>query len=364
MEIIGRRIGMETVRIGVIVSDMAYRNALLRGLSHESRDLQFISASARDDDRMIRACQIVIADTEALEGEKIEKESGTALIHLTYREMYDSSYSGSEMEIFRYEDARVFVNKIIYYYAKVKGIDLYFHGKRKCRKVVFSSVSGGCGTTSAAITSARFLKYRFGKKTLFMSLCPFDGSRKFTGSGDGGNIVSLLYHLKAQDDVPLGKFISSSEGVDHFRGQSNNRLVAEMTVSDLKRLIQMIDEMGDYEFVIFDVGTNLGSLAKFLFERADVHVVVRQKNGFDEEPQRGGENPGADDTGKVIRVTDLNEEVLDGDSDQDKDDVLLTYDPDAFVRSENRVKIDIRGRYGRDVSHLAEKIIGSSDEWS
>ena len=136
-----------------------------------------------------------------------------------------------------------------------------------------------------------------------------------------------------------------------------------MTVSDLKRLIQMIDEMGDYEFVIFDVGTNLGSLAKFLFERADVHVVVRQKNGFDEEPQRGGENPGADDTGKVIRVTDLNEEVLDGDSDQDKDDVMLTYDPDAFVRSENRVKIDIRGRYGRDVSHLAEKIIGSSDEW-
>ena len=113
---------METVRIGVMVSDMAYRNALLRGLSHESRDLQFISASARDDDRMIRACQIVIADTEALEGEKIEKESGTALIHLTYREMYDSSSARSKLRfdeivassiflcIFKFPDISPYVN--------------------------------------------------------------------------------------------------------------------------------------------------------------------------------------------------------------------------------------------------------------
>lgn len=391
---------METVRIGVIVKDRAYRNALLRGLSHESRDFQFVSIdedhigasmvaehgsgcattgdlcgrlTSEQSSNDIDSCQIVLADSELcdrLAGRIPEK---VTLISLTYHEMYDMGYTRNDMEIFRYEDARVFIGKIIYYYSRKNGIDLYFHGKRKCRKVVFSSPSGGSGTTSAAMTSARFLKYRFGKKTLFISLCPLDGSRRFTGADDGGNILSLLYHLSAGDDVPLCKFISSSEGVDHFRGQSNNRAVAEMTITELKRLIHMIDDMGEYSYVLFDCGNHVGSLAQFLLDRADVCVVVRQKKGFDASDflpvcEHGSE------TGKIIRVTDFDEtgeeennvevkESTDFVNEADTGDVSVTYDPKAFVSEEKRTYIDIRGRYGRDVSRLAEKIIGCADEW-
>lgn len=133
---------METVRIGILVNDRAYRNALFRGLSHESRDFQFIALSDADDEALIRSCQIVLVDTFYMEsddrlGSELS-ESADPVIWLTYHESYDLGNRSSRMEIFRYEDARVFVNKIIYYYARAKGIDLYFHGKRKCRKVVFS----------------------------------------------------------------------------------------------------------------------------------------------------------------------------------------------------------------------------------
>lgn len=389
---------METVRIGVLVADRDYRNALLRALSHESRDFQFIDVcSARSIEDLV-GCEIVLKDpgpfersgasvslveesndgrylTGVSEGndtsgsvmrQGTESSCYPALIHLTYHEMYDMGYLQERMEIFRYEDARVFVNKIIYYYARIKGIDLYFHGKRKLRKVVFSSAQGGSGTTSAAMTTARFLKYRFGKKTLFVSLCPVDGSRRFTGSGDGGNILSLLYHLSVGDDVPLCKFISSSEGVDHFRGMMSNRAASEMTCTELKRLIQMIDGMGEYDYVIFDVGDHIGTLAKFLFDRADVRVVVSQKGSLGENGMMS-ELLESRKAGEIIRVTDFDEPLSgsgeDAGASAGESDVSLTYDPEAFVRGGERTYIDIRGKYGRDVGRLAERIIGCADEW-
>ena len=336
---------METVKIGVSLSDREYRSALLRGLSHESRDFQFTALDDEEDGGV----QILITDKDDVKG------SGAMVIRLTYHELYDMSSVSGRMEIFRYEDARVFIGKIIYYYAREKGIDLYFHGKRKCRRVVFSSLRGGCGTTSAAMTAARFLKYRFGKKTLFISLCPLDGSRRYTGAADGGNMLALLYHLSAGDDVPLCKFISSSEGVDHIRGQSNNRAASEMSSSAMKRLLRMIDDMGEYDYVIFDVGDHIGSLAGFLMERADVRVVVRHKDDPDEEALCEYTEPEKPGAGRAISVTDF------GDSSGAGGEISLTYEPEAFIRRAKRTYIDIRGRYGKDVSLLAERIVGAAE---
>ena len=342
---------METVRIGVLTGDREYRNALLRGLSHESRDFQFVAIAGWSDEQEIRKCQIILTDNDGCCGDAGER----TVISLTYHEMYDMGSRAGRMEIFRYEDARVFVGKIIYFYAEAMGIDLYFHGKRKCRKVVFSSLRGGTGTTAAAMTSARFLKYRFDKKTLFISLCPLDGSRQYTGSGDGGNMLSLLYHLNAGEDVPLCKFISSQEGVDHFRGQTDNRVAAEMTNSEMKQLLRLIDRMGDYDYVIFDVGDHIGSLARFLMERADVKVILRQRSEIkDRMDDIYGDDKNSENVINVVAFDDGNEE--------DDNYVLpITYDPDAFIPGEKRTYIDIRGKYGKDICLLAERIVGCAE---
>lgn len=351
---------METVKIGIQVSDRDYRNALLRGLSHESRDFQFIALAAEGtgpsgkDEKDI---QILLTDIDTGRDNEVVRNH-PVIIHLTYRESYDLSYSAGNMEIFRYEDAGVFIGKIIYYYARTMGIDLYFHGRRKCHSVVFFSARGGCGTTSAAMTAARFLKYRFDKQTLFLSLCPLDGSRKYTGEGDGGNMTSLLYHLNAGDDVPLCKFISSKEGVSHIRGMSNNRAASEMTPGELKQLFKMIDRMGDFSYLVIDVGNHLTSLAKYAIESADVAVCVRQKGDKADET---GEYSFDKETphGRLIYVTEL-----DSGCDRPEEDpsaVSLTYDPSAFVNQSGRTLIDIRGRYGRDVSMLTEKIVGCAE---
>ena len=342
---------METVRIGVLTGDREYRNALLRGLSHESRDFQFVAIAGWNDVQEIRECQIILTDNDGC----CEGAEQRAVISLTYHEMYDMGSRAGRMEIFRYEDARVFVGKIIYFYAKAMGIDLYFHGRRKCRKVVFSSLRGGTGTTAAAMTSARFLKYRFDKKTLFISLCPLDGSRQYTGSGDGGNMLSLLYHLNAGEDVPLCKFISSQEGVDHFRGQTDNRVAAEMTNSEMKQLLRLIDRMGEYDYVIFDVGDHIGSLARFLMERADVKVIIRQRSEIKDR---------LDD---IYRDDKNNENIInvvafdDGNEEGDNYGLPITYDPDAFIPGEKRTYIDIRGKYGKDICLLAERIVGCAE---
>ena len=353
---VSRRTEMETVRIGVLISDVEYRNALLRGLSHESRDFQFIALDSNC--KSFDSCQVMLTDMGSGQCHMV--------IHLTYHEMYDMSALQNRMEIFRYEDARVFIGKIIYYYAKAKGIDLYFHGKRKCRKIVFSSLRGGVGTTSAAVTAARFLKYRFDKKTLFISLCPLDGSREFTGASDGGNMLSLLYHLQAGDDVPLCKFISSSDGVDHIRGQTNNRAASEMSCTELKKLLKMIDIAGCYDYLIVDLGTNWGHLSEYIIDRADVVVVMRSEkengNGF----PLGGSIMGDDKNGsKVIKVTEYDNSAGPYDMEYrvsgNNDGMAVKYDPGAFIHEKDRTYIDMRSMYGHDVSMLAEKIMERAD---
>ncbi|MBR2548303.1 MAG: hypothetical protein IKF07_08945 [Eubacterium sp.] len=337
---------METVRIGVRIKDRDYRNALLRGLSHESRDFQFAVIDGGDNGITEDECQIVLTDEQ--------EPHHVPVITLTYHEMYDLGYRKDRMEIFRYEDARVFVNKIIYYYAEMNGIDLYFHGKRKCRKIVFSSMRGGCGTTAAAMTAARFLKFRFDRKSLFISLCPIDGSREYTGACDGGNMLSLLYHLSTGDDVPLCKFISSQDGVDHIRGQRDNRAASEMTIKEMKQLIKLIDSMGQYDFIFIDVGSHLSSLARFLMDGADVRVVMRQRG--DSTDERGFDD-GSSGAVRVINVMAFD----DGSAAASTDEVALSYDPGSFVAGDKRTYIDIRGRYGKDIGVLAEKIMGCAD---
>ena len=397
---------METVRIGVLIDDRDYRNALLRGLSHESRDFQFIALDGRfgsyDD------CEMVLTDREDIyrptyllgapvrsEKKSVDPETSAVsdivsvkkygdrdgckvkpsgigqngslmVIHLTFHEMYDMSAIQRRMEIFRYEDARVFIGKIIYYYAKEKGIDLYFHGKRKCRTVVFSSLRGGVGTTSAAVTAARFLKYRFDKKTLFISLCPLDGSREFTGGSDGGNMLSLLYHLQAGDDVPLCKFISSSEGVDHIRGQINNRAASEMSCTELKKLMKMIDVAGCYDYLIVDLGTNWGHLSEYLIDRADVIVVVRSdRENRDDLTAGAGMLRNERNRSKIITVTEYDDYGVQGKQNQIASEngagMSVKYDPAAFIHGKDRTYIDMRGTYGHDVSMLAEKIMERAD---
>ena len=379
---------METVRIGVIVRDRSYRNALLRGLSHESRDFQFIAL----DDSLVghdqEDCQIILTDdmvsgslehpmvhdvsageygmrhhvSSKADGYSAEENAdvlcgiAAPVITLTYHEMYDMGARSSRMEIFRYEDARVFVSKIIYYYAREKGIDLYFHGRRRCRKVVFSSLRGGSGTTSAAMTSARFLKYRFDKKTLFLSLCPIDGSRNYTEESDGGNMLSLLYHLSAGDDVPLCKFISSQDGVDHIRGQQDNRAASEMSIDEMKQLLRMIDNMGQYDYIFMDIGSHWSSLARFLMDGADVNVKIRHREELQGDEQDKDDNEKI--KGRVINVMAFDDEK----AAADHDGLALTYDPEAFVPGDKRTYIDIRGRYGKNISVLAERIVGSAEQ--
>lgn len=379
---------METVKIGVRVKDRDYRNALLRGLSHESRDFQFAVIEDGAEGGLPEDCQIILTDDPETEkvcesgytsvndtagreyhvrrgnsehggfdhDRKIDQKRKEAIpvITLTHHEMYDMGYRKGRMEIFRYEDARVFVNKIIYYYAKEKGIDLYFHGKRKSRKIVFSSMRGGCGTTAAAMASARFIKFRFDKKILFLSLCPIDGSREYTGACDGGNMISLLYHLSTGDDVPLCKFISSQDGVDHIRGQKDNRAAAEMTVKEMENLLKMIDNMGQYDFIFIDTGSHLSSLARFLIDGADMRVVMRQKGDIEED---GGFDREKQKSDRVINVLAFD----DGAADKGDDEVTLAYDPESFIPGDKRTYIDIRGRYGKDISVLAEKIMGCTE---
>ena len=375
---------METVKIGVMIHDRSYRSALLRGLSHESRDFQFVALDGSSDSHETDSCQIIISDDDGSSfadyslvhdvstsrynagshdpADRFRGKEGAVsgnhaapVITLTHHEMYDMGHLSGRMEIFRYEDARVFVNKIIYYYAKEKGIDLYFHGKKKCRKVVFSSLRGGSGTTSAAIASAKFIKYRFDKKTLFISLCPIDGSREYTGASDGGNMLSLLYHLSAGDDVPLCKFISSQDGVDHIRGQRDNRAAAEMSIKEMKQLLRMIDGMGLYDFIFVDIGSHWSSLARFLMDGADVNVKIRHGD----ELTGDGQDPSGKEqaSGRVINVMAFDDDR----AEAGQDGLALTYDPEAFVAGDKRTYIDIRGQYGKDVSLLAERIVGSAE---
>lgn len=125
---------------------------------------------------------------------------------------------------------------------------------------LFTSVQGGCGTSTAAAAYALRMAEE-GRKILYLNLQKF-GSSNLYFSGEGTMSFSdVIYALKSRkSNLPIkmkSALKTDASGVDFFSDCRNAFDMMELKDDEIITLIQVIGQMGDYEEVVADLSGDL-----------------------------------------------------------------------------------------------------------
>lgn len=250
------------MKVGVQLKDTDFARALVRGLSAEGRNLCFAFV---DDFAGDEGFDLVLTDQE-------ERSSRYVLLVKDPEET--RIYDGSPYRIFRYTNARDFVSGLLYIYHRETGRNLEFAGDTRCKILVFASVSGEPDATAIALATGELLDKHFGCRCLYLNLCPIDGSKRFLPDGSGHGFLKLLYYLSQERDFPLSSFIRQYFQKDYIDISFSNPYFDELDSLRLHRLLKKIDELGQYDYLILDVGNHLTRGNKTVLAQAEEIVLV------------------------------------------------------------------------------------------
>lgn len=331
---------MEHLNVGLILKDKTYAAALARGLSRESRNMNFTVI-----DKTVTECGLYLTDSR-------RRRSLCAPVIVL-------SETPDDDEIFIYEDCRVFVDRMIYLYYVMTGRIAEFRGNSSFRLVVFAQACGGSGTTSTALAAARMLNTIYGSRCLYLNICPFDDSRKYIAEQEGAGIVKLLYHLKKEYDFPMGSFVQEAEGISVFVTHAVNKYAMELTGEMFNRLLAEVNRTGSYDYLFVDAGNYWSRENLAVLGCADCVVVVsgEKRRGhikyLNELEEMLIARAGAENVLRVMNFADdTDEDAPEGGS------YAVSREDAAFVRMGGYVRIDLSGNYGLEIAQVAKGIRG------
>lgn len=247
---------MENVKVGIYLDDGFFAEALAKGLARHGRGMSFRLLDSAED---AQDCHIVLSSGAY---------GGSGAVRLVGRPE-EESLDGEPFGVYRYKDSGNLVKDLLFIYFQMTGRVSVRRGDAQCRMLVFAACSGGCGTTSAALSLCRLLNRFYGVKCLYLSLCPLDDSKKYLPQEGGAGLLKLFYYLETNRPFPLEAFVAEADELDYIRTTAVNTYFDEGQTTAVERLLTRIQETGRYDFLVADIGNHLCRTNKKLLERAD-----------------------------------------------------------------------------------------------
>lgn len=178
----------------------------------------------------------------------------------------------------KYQKAETLYKMMLGLFAeKASDLKLKTSGSR-VHTVLFTSVQGGSGTSTAAAAYA-LKQAREGRKIFYLNLEKFGGSDMYF-SGDGAMSFSdVIYALKSRKSNLLikleGSLKTDVSGVDFFSECRNAYDMVEVKDSEIDALLGGIGQIGRYDEIVVDLSGDLTERILFLMQdHADDIVYV------------------------------------------------------------------------------------------
>lgn len=125
----------------------------------------------------------------------------------------------------------------------------------------FFSVSGGCGSTTAAVAYAFYLA-RKGKKVLYLNLETFGNADLFFKGEGQGSFEDVIYAVKSRKGNLYLKMESSVKrdagGVYYFSKTSTALDMNELKAEEVRRILTELKTSCDYEYIVLDLDFSIG----------------------------------------------------------------------------------------------------------
>ena len=251
---------MEIVKVGILLEDRAFAQALSIALSREDSCMRFYLLDSAAEGE---SCDLILAERPSSDEKVIELVRDSEAVRYTGDPPY---------KLYRYMESQNLINSLLFIYFKVTG--KVIETKGDTRLVVFLGESGGCGTTSAALATACMLHRIYGSKSLYLNLCPIDDSRKYFSEEGEESLMKLLYYLDQEKEFPIGAFITEREELDFVNTGIINSYFNEMKPFLMRRFLYKIDQLGKYDFLIVDMGNHLSRENRKMLSYADCAVML------------------------------------------------------------------------------------------
>lgn len=141
--------------------------------------------------------------------------------------------------------------------------------------IVFVGAKGGSGATTIATNFAVSLAQESGKKTALIDLgLPLGDAALSLGLHAQYSTVNALQHSHRMDSNFLSKLLVRHSSGLFVLAAPDEYAPVEVTIEPVEKLLMIARQ--NFEYVVLDAGTNLGSVGKLLFESASTVYLVTQ----------------------------------------------------------------------------------------
>lgn len=344
---------MEILKVGIDIDDLGFAKALTKGLARESRAIRFslfVPGAETDFD-------LILTSAERQNGRYIRLVKSPRMENL----------DNAPFRLYCYKESGRMIGDMLLIYYRMTGISLEYRQKGEISLFVFFGERGGCGTTAVSLAAARMLGQIYGKSGLYMNLCPINDSCKYLGSGEDNRLLRLLYYLDRDRNFPIESFISRSGEVDYIGGGVFNPHFSEMKPVLMARLLKRIEQLGQYGFMVLDLGNHLTGENRNLLLQSDAAVFVQGKAGtlpgkYRDEISRA--MAGNLDKKALITVHNFAEEEADaigGAENEAGNTVYISYSEDVGrVLSDGHLSLPLHRAFGIEISALVQRLSAMS----
>lgn len=339
---------METLKIGILMTDLVFARALAAGLARECRSMTFRILCSEEEGRDM--------DMLLTSGQE-NGPAGDRTVQLV-RSPKEARIAGPPpYRVYRYQESQNMVRELIQIYFELTGRMIPCREQRQCRLISFAAGGGGFGTTSLAIAVCCMLQRIYGSRCLYLNLCPVDDSRKYLKGADSGDLMKLLYYLQQERQFPLDGFITGTEELDYVNTRLLNCACDEMDLTLLERFLKKAEETGAYDFVAADMGCHLTRRNRKVAQQSDIVVALmrsglRRQGKYFSDIAREIETLG--ECGRLIRV----ETFAEGWQEDQAEDVLaVSMDRQAFRAEDQYLAMDLSQNYGLEIGAIAKRIM-------
>jgi hypothetical protein len=334
---------MELIDVYLQIDDEAYLEALAEGLASDGRDLRIFTSGA--------GCENAVTVTD-----RASDRGDVNFLYITEKEDDDPCH------IFKYDDTRNISDRIREFYFARHGHADQGTPVPGARVIYFTSAEGGCGATSAAISSAVLLSRIYGYRSMYIDASETEGSEKFIRYSSGISPAELLFRLKFTSTPPVSEYVERGRYFDRLVMPFHELLSENDGPDILSKLISCLTSSRSYDYIIIDSNGISMLKSRKILDMVSCLILMCRHGLMTGCLSRLEERIASLRVPRVIKVSRSimshdNTAAAGAGGDACEHALEMSDSPSSFSDDSGKISIDLDGDYGDGIADLVMEIV-------
>jgi len=207
-------------------------------------------------------------------------------------ESHDIAEINDQRAVCKYQKIDQFYNSVLAVFADARTGKIVSHAQAQAHNVqlfVFTSASGGTGTTSVAIACA-MNSAKQGSRTLYLNLEGFGNTDLYFDGEGAADFRDILFAMKSRNVNAVMKLESSikrdSSGVYYFSSPKSAMDICALTAGDMDDLLDLCGRSGLFDRIIIDTDFYVDDKRISLLRQAEAIVFICDGSDISNEKLR------------------------------------------------------------------------------